>query len=249
MMAQAGASVGKAAINQSVSTPDAWCDLHVQKTLVSRSRRFALDVRLSSNSPRIALVGPSGIGKTQVLQAVAGLMRPDGGHIRIGGEIFYDAAGHYFRPARHRRVGFLFQDYALFPHLSVLANVGFGLRRGPWGRLNAQQKDEVMYWLERFHIAHLAQQRCFMLSGGQQQRVALARLAILKPRVLLLDEPFSAMDPALRQVMRGEIDSLLNSLGIPLLMVSHDEQDQIALNARMLRLGQREDRTVCLDSL
>ena len=229
--------------------PRAWCDLHVKKTLESRSRRFELDVRLTSNSPRIALVGPSGIGKTQVLQAVAGLMRPDGGYIRIGGERFYESATRYFRPARQRRVGFLFQDYALFPHLSVLSNVGFGLRRGPWGWLNQEQKDQAMFWLERFHIAHLAQQRCFMLSGGQQQRVALARLAILKPRVLLLDEPFSAMDPALRHAMRGEIDNLLNTLDIPLLMVSHDEQDRVALDARMLQLGQREGRTVCLDSL
>lgn len=104
-----------------------------------------------------------------------------------------------------------------------------------------------MHWLERFEIAHLAHQRPHTLSGGQQQRLALARLAILKPRVLLLDEPFSALDPALRQSMRQEIDKLLDTLGIPLLMVSHDEQDRVALGAQVLHLGQVGDTTVLLD--
>lgn len=224
------------------------CDLHVRKSLVSATRRFELDVRLVTNRPRVVLMGPSGIGKTLVLQAVAGLMRPDSGHIRVGDQAFYDSDTGAFLPARHRRVGFLFQDYALFPHLSVLANVGFGLRRGAWGWLTAQQKEEAMHWLERFKIAHLAHQRPYVLSGGQQQRVALARLAILKPRILLLDEPFSAMDPALRQVMREEIDGLLNTLGIPLMMVSHDERDCDALGAHAVFLDQVNGKTQCLSA-
>lgn len=224
-----------------------WCDLHVKKTLVSPTRRFEFDVQLRTDAPRVVLMGPSGIGKTMVLQAIAGLIRPDEGHIRIGGRLFFDRPGNLHLPPQQRKVGFLFQDYALLPHLSALSNVGFGLRRGAWGWLNRQQKEEAMYWLERFEIAHLAHQRPHTLSGGQQQRLALARLAILKPRVLLLDEPFSALDPALRQSMRQEIDKLLKTLGIPLLMVSHDEQDRLALGAQVVHLGQVGDRTVRLD--
>lgn len=213
-----------------------WCDLYVRKTLVSAQRRFELDVRLRSDAPRIVLMGPSGAGKTRLLQAIAGLLRPDEGHIRIGGRTFFDSKSGLHLPPQQRRVGYLFQDYALFPHLSVLANVAFGLRQGVWGRLSHEQKEEAMHWLERFEITHLAQQRPHTLSGGQQQRVALARMAILKPRVLLLDEPFSALDPALRISMRQQIDKLLNLLGIPLLMVSHDEHDRQAFGAQVVHL-------------
>lgn len=226
----------------SPTTP--WCDVHIRKTLVLPTRRFELDVQLRSDAPRIVLMGPSGIGKTMVLQAIAGLIRPDSGHIRIGGDLFYEKESNTHWPPQRRKLGFLFQDYALLPHLSVLSNVGFGLRRGVWGRLTRQHKEEAMYWLERFEIAHLAHQRPCTLSGGQQQRLALARLAILKPRVLLLDEPFSALDPALRQSMRMEIDKLLRTLAIPLLMVSHDEQDRLALNAQVVHLAQVDGKTV-----
>lgn len=117
-----------------------WCDLYVRKTLVSAQRRFELDVRLRSDAPRIVLMGPSGAGKTRLLQAIAGLLRPDEGHIRIGGRTFFDSKSGLHLPPQQRRVGYLFQDYALFPHLSVLANVAFGLRQGVWGRLSHEQK-------------------------------------------------------------------------------------------------------------
>ena len=224
-----------------------WCDLHIKKKLLSPSRSFEMDVRLRSDAPRLVLMGPSGIGKTTVLQAIAGLIRPDHGHICMNGREFFNPSSNIFLHARDRQVGFLFQDYALFPHLSALSNVGFGLRKGAWGWLNRQQRDEAMYWLARFKIAHLAHQRPHTLSGGQQQRLALARLAVLKPRVLLLDEPFSALDPALRQSMRQEIAKLLDTLGIPLLMVSHDEQDREALGAQVVRLAQVEGRTIFLE--
>lgn len=223
-----------------------WCDVHVRKTFVSSQRRFELDVAFTARAPRLVLMGPSGVGKTTVLQAVAGLLRPDTGHIRVAGETVYDARRGVCLPPQQRRVGFLFQDYALLPHLTALSNVGFGLRRGPWGWLNRAQKEEAMHWLERFRLAHVAYQRPHALSGGQQQRLALARLAILKPRMLLLDEPFSALDPELRQAMREEIDALLNTLNIPLLMVTHDEQDRQALKAEVLRLGHVDGRSVCL---
>ncbi|RMX04336.1 ATP-binding cassette domain-containing protein [Corticibacter populi] len=224
-----------------------WCDIDVRKHLQSAGRSFALDVQLQARHPRMVLMGPSGIGKTLVLQSIAGLMRPDAGHVQLCGERLFDGATGLNVPSRQRRVGFLFQNYALLPHLTALGNVGFGLRRGAWGFLSRVQKDEAMYWLERFRVADLARQRPYVLSGGQQQRVALARLAILRPRVLLLDEPFSALDPDLRQGMREEVASLLQELDIPLLMVSHDEEDRVALQAQVVRLGQVQGRTVRMD--
>lgn len=226
--------------------PD-WCDLHVQKTLRSAGRVFEFDVRLQTGHPRIVLMGPSGIGKTMVLQAIAGLILPDSGHIRIGGELLFDSRQRLSVKPQQRRAGYLFQNYALLPHLTALGNVGFGLRRGAWGFLSRAQKAEAMRWLERFQLGAMARQYPHTLSGGQQQRLALARLAILRPRVLLLDEPFSALDPHLRQSMREEVASLLQTLNIPLLMVSHDEQDRLALDAEVVRLGQVNGRTMRLE--
>jgi len=227
-----------------VTTP--WCDLSLRKTLRSAGGAFELDVQLQARHPRIALMGPSGIGKTIVLQAIAGLIRPDQGHVHLGGQTLFDSAQGVNLPPQRRRVGYLFQNYALLPHLTALGNVGFGLRRGVWGFLTRAQKADAMHWLERFHLGHVAHQYPYTLSGGQQQRLGLARLAILKPRVLLLDEPFSALDPHLRQAMREEVAKLLETLNIPLLMVSHDEEDRLTLDAQVVRLGQVQGRTVSL---
>jgi len=224
----------------------AWCDLNLRKTLRSPGGAFELDVQIQAAHPRIALMGPSGIGKTIVLQSIAGLIRPDQGHVRIDGQTLFDSAQTINLPTQQRRVGYLFQNYALLPHLTALGNVGFGLRRGVWGFLTHEQRAEAMHWLERFQLGHLAHQHPYTLSGGQQQRLGLARLAILKPRVLLLDEPFSALDPHLRQAMREEVAKLLETLNIPLLMVSHDEDDRLALDAQAVRLGQVNGRTVRL---
>ncbi|THU04543.1 ATP-binding cassette domain-containing protein [Lampropedia puyangensis] len=221
-----------------------WCDLDVRKSLHTAGRTFEFDVQLQTDVPRIALMGPSGIGKTMVLQAIAGLIRPDAGHIRLSEHVLFSAADRVSLAPQERRVGYLFQNYALLPHLTALSNVGFGLRRGAWGFLTRSQKDQAMYWLEKFQLGHLAGQYPHTLSGGQQQRLALARLAILKPRVLLLDEPFSALDPHLRQSMREEVARLLHDLHIPLIMVSHDEEDRVALDAEVVRLGQVNGRTV-----
>ncbi|THJ34354.1 ATP-binding cassette domain-containing protein [Lampropedia aestuarii] len=223
-----------------------WCDLDVRKTLKTAGRVFEFDVQLQTDAKRLVLMGPSGIGKTMVLQAIAGLIRPDAGHIRLGGELLFDSKARLNLTPQKRRVGYLFQNYALLPHLTALSNVGFGLRRGVWGFLSRAQKQEAMQWLERFQLGHLAAQYPHTLSGGQQQRLALARVAILQPRVLLLDEPFSALDPTLRQSMREEVAQMVDSLGIPLIMVSHDDEDRIALNAEVVRLGQVDGRTVRL---
>ena len=222
----------------------AWCDLNVRKTLRSKGRVFEFDVQLHETQPRIVLTGASGIGKSMLLQAIAGLIQPDDGHIRLDGQVLFDQRSGVSLAPQQRRVGYLFQNYGLLPHLTALGNVGFGLRQGIWGFLSREQKDEAMQWLERLQLAHLAHQYPHTLSGGQQQRLALARLAILKPRVLLLDEPFSALDPHLRQSMRQEVAALLETLNIPLLMVSHDDADRQTLGALAVRLGQQDGRTV-----
>jgi len=229
-----------------MTSPSPWCDLSLRKTLRSAGRAFDLDVQIQATHRRIALMGPSGIGKTIVLQLIAGLIRPDHGHVSLCGQTLFDSTNAIDLPTQARRVGYLFQNYALLPHLTALGNVGFGLRRGVWGFLTRDQKAQARHWLDRFQLGHLAHQRPYTLSGGQQQRLGLARLAILKPRVLLLDEPFSALDPHLRQTMREELAKLLNTLDIPLLMVSHDEEDRQALDAQAVRLGSVNGRTVSL---
>lgn len=235
-----------AAVENAVGQPPLWCDIDVRKHLRSARRVFELDVQLQAEHRRIALTGPSGIGKTLILRSIAGLVRPDAGRVVIQGHTLYDSDAGVDLRAQQRRVGFMFQDYALLPHLTALGNVGFGLQRGVWGFLSRTHKEEAMQWLERFRLGPVAHQHPHTLSGGQRQRLALARLAILKPRVLLLDEPFAALDPELRRAMRQEVDTLLQALDIPLLMVTHDEDDRIALQAHEVRLEQVNGRTVRL---
>ncbi|HEX3806372.1 MAG TPA: ABC transporter ATP-binding protein [Gaiellaceae bacterium] len=179
-------------------------------------RSFALELTLEVGGT-VALVGPSGAGKTTVLRAVAGLARPTGGRIAIGEEAWLDAERGVDLPPDRRRVGLVFQDYALFPHLTVRGNVEYARR---------QRADE---YLERFRIAHLADARPGELSGGEKQRVALARALAREPEVLLLDEPLSALDAHTRTTVRSELAELLTGLGIPVLLVTHDFEDAAAL--------------------
>lgn len=187
---------------------------------------FQLDVSFESNARSTVIYGASGAGKSLTLQAIAGLLRPDEGHVRVDGLTLYDSGTSAFLPARERGLGYLFQDYALFPHLTVRQNIGFGLRRG-WLNPNRQLSRDpaVEHWLQLFELERVAEQRPTELSGGQRQRTALARALVNKPRALLLDEPFSALDPALRSRLRDELQALLARVDVPLLMVSHDPED------------------------
>ncbi|HET7824836.1 MAG TPA: ATP-binding cassette domain-containing protein, partial [Anaeromyxobacter sp.] len=157
------------------------------------------------------LFGPSGSGKSTVLRALAGLDRPDEGRIRFGAETWFDAAARAFVPPQRRAVGLLFQEYALFPHLRVAANVGYGVRR--LGR--AARDARVRELAARLGIEPLLDRRPSELSGGQRQRVALARALAPSPRLLLLDEPLSALDAPARAELRGELRRTLESLGVP----------------------------------
>jgi ABC-type sulfate/molybdate transport systems ATPase subunit len=179
-------------------------------------RTFELDVDLDVTGT-VALVGPSGAGKTSVLRAVAGLVRPSKGRIALGADVWFDSARKLFRKPDERRVGLVFQEYALFPHMTVRENIAYA------------GKGRVDEYLERFGIAHLARARPTALSGGERQRVALARALARNPGVLLLDEPLSALDANTRVAVRGELQELLREFGLPTLLVTHDYEDAASL--------------------
>jgi molybdate transport system ATP-binding protein len=172
-----------------------------------------------------ALFGPSGCGKTTVLRSLAGLERPQQGTIALGSDVWLDSRRGIYRAPAERNVGFLFQEYALFPHLTVAQNVGYGLRR----QATSERKRMVHELLDRFGLGGLEQRYPQEVSGGQQQRVALARTLARQPRLLLLDEPLSALDTLLREQMRLELRSLLTDFAIPMFLVTHDRHEAIAL--------------------
>jgi molybdate transport system ATP-binding protein len=171
------------------------------------------------------IFGPSGAGKTTLLRCLAGLEHPDEGTIRFNGEVWFDAARRVCVSPRQRRLGFVPQDYALFPHLSVERNVAYGLRGLPAPELRARVA-ETLRWLG---VADLTRRLPGELSGGQQQRVALARAVARRPRLLLLDEPLSALDSPTRLRLRSELRPLLLRFGIPTLLVTHDRTEALAL--------------------
>jgi molybdate transport system ATP-binding protein len=200
-------------------------DLHIEKTLTSRKRVFHLDMTLKSDCPRIVIYGESGAGKTMTLRAIAGLARPDKGYIRLNDRALFDSEKKIDLKPQHRRVAFLFQDYALFPHLTVRQNIAFAATRGIFNPRVGVENDEVDHWLEAFHLTPLAYQYPDEISGGQRQRVALARALLVRPSALLLDEPFSALDPDLRQHMREELSELQTRIDVPMILITHDSQD------------------------
>lgn len=208
----------------------------IQKTLRSAHRTFHLTARFRSHSQRIVIYGPSGAGKSLILKAIAGLITPDAGHIQLAGTTLFDGAARVNLKPQRRRVAYLFQDYALFPHLDLRQNVGFGLRRG-WLNPSASIDDEaVNYWLNAFDLSGVAHHHVDQLSGGQRQRAALARALVVHPRALLLDEPFAALDPTLRVRMRSEIDALQQRLAVPIILITHDPEDARIFGEHLLEI-------------
>ncbi|MGF6854886.1 sulfate/molybdate ABC transporter ATP-binding protein [Paraburkholderia sp. CI3] len=216
----------------------------IRKTFETAERRFTLDVAFSASSQRLVLFGPSGAGKSLTLQAIAGLLRPDEGTITLHGTTLFDSAVGIDQKPQARKIAYLFQDYALFPHLNVRQNIGFGLHRG-W--LNPRARGahaQVDYWLDALELRGLAGNHPAQLSGGQKQRVALARALVSQPRLLLLDEPFSALDSELRQRMRRELSDLQTRLDIPMVLITHDPDDVAAFGDQVVRVSDgrvRED--------
>lgn len=184
-------------------------------------RSFSLELELTLGRETVALVGPSGAGKSTVLRVIAGLVRPEHGRVTLGEQVWLDTASRINWPPERRRAGFVFQEYALFPHMTVQRNVAFA---------GGARVDEL---LDRFGIASLAAARPADLSGGERQRVALARALARDPGVLLLDEPLSALDAYTRVRVRAELRELLGELELPALMVTHDFEDAAALADRI----------------
>jgi iron(III) transport system ATP-binding protein len=184
----------------------------------------------------VALLGPSGCGKTTLLRLVAGFEAPDAGRVRVAGE---DVAGERWVPPERRHVGMVFQDYALFPHLTAAENIGFGLPR----RARAERTAAV---LSLVGLDGIGARYPHELSGGQQQRVALARALAPEPAVVLLDEPWSSIDPVQRSAMRDELAAILRAAGTTVVLVTHDQEEALTLADRVALM--REGQIVQLDA-
>jgi molybdate transport system ATP-binding protein len=197
--------------------------------------QLQLDVDLTvATGELVVLLGPNGAGKTTLLRALAGLVPLDRGRVVLDGKVLEDAAAGEWMPTEQRPIGFVFQDYLLFPHLSALENVAFGLRARGLGRAEARRRARA--WLDRVGLAAHAGARPRALSGGQAQRVALARAMVADPRLLLLDEPLAALDAATRSEVRRDLRRHLASFDGIRLLVTHDPLEAVALADRLVVL-------------
>jgi molybdate transport system ATP-binding protein len=191
----------------------------LRASVASTLREFELDVELEvERGSCVALVGPSGAGKSTVLRAIAGLHRPDRGRIELDGEWWFDADAGIDLPPEQRSVGYLFQEYALFPHLRAWSNVAFGLDHIP----RAERRERAERTLDRFGILRLADERPGNLSGGERQRLALARALAREPELLLLDEPLSALDARTAATAERELSAAIAEVGVPTVLVTHN---------------------------
>ena len=192
-----------------------------------RLQAFTLRVQLETENGVLALLGASGCGKSMTLKCIAGIEKPDRGRIVLNGRVLFDSERHIDLPPQKRRVGYLFQQYALFPHMTVEQNIRTGLR----SKENADRR--VAEIIDAMGLRGTERQRPNRLSGGQQQRVALARILINEPEVLLLDEPFSALDAHLRFRLEQEVRRVIREFGKPVLLVSHDRDEVFRLSDRV----------------
>ena len=195
---------------------------------------FGLNLAFSSSSPRLAILGASGAGKSQLLRCLAGLETPKRGRIELNGQVLFDSERQINLPLQRRRIGLVVQHYALFPHLNVAENVGFGLATLP----SEQRRERVKQQLERVGLGDLAHRYPGELSGGQQQRIALARALAREPALLLLDEPFSAQDTYLRRQLQQQLADLLQDCQVPALLVTHDLEEAYRLSDELLVMDQ-----------
>lgn len=184
---------------------------------------FELTLDMDVESGITVLFGRSGCGKTSALRLVAGLLHPDAGCIKLDGNVFFDAASSTVMPVHERRVGFMFQHPSLFPHMTVEANIGYGA-----------VEEEASRWLDRFQLTALRDRYPRELSGGEMQRVALARSLAARPRLLLLDEPFSALDERRRMAFQTDLLRLKEETDIPILLVTHNLNETFALADRLV---------------
>jgi molybdate transport system ATP-binding protein len=196
-----------------------------------RIERRSLDVRFTAQPGITILFGPSGAGKSTTLGVIAGLERPDAGSVRLGSEVWCDAVNGVHKPIHLRGLAMVFQSLALFPHMNALANVAYGIR-APADERRRRAQD----MLERMKVAHLATRRPATFSGGEAQRVALARAFAMQPRVVLLDEPFSALDRELRIALAGDVRAWVDEMQVPLIHVTHQRNEARAMGDHVVLL-------------
>ena len=207
------------------------CELVLQKELRGAEGAIALDIATPLKSGELTvLFGKSGAGKSTILKMIAGLMEPESGKIVIDGETWFDAEKKINLPPQKRKVGFVFQDYALFPNMSVRKNLVYALESK-----NDKKIEEI---LELTELSNLANEMPQTLSGGQRQRVALARALVREPKILLLDEPLSALDYAMRGKLQDELLRIQRHLGLTTILVSHDIAEVYKLSNHVLELEQ-----------
>ncbi len=200
-------------------------EVEIKRTLPG----FNLDVALSVNGEILGILGPSGSGKTMTLQCIAGLIRPDQGLIRINNRVLFDSSKRVNLPPQVRKVGFVFQNYALFPHLSTMENIAYGIRNYP--RQEARERVETL--VDKMKLGRLQNRYPKQLSAGQQQRVAIARALAPEPEVLLLDEPFSALDSMVKEQLESEIMNLQQFYRGNIILVTHDLAEAYRLSTSL----------------
>ncbi|MGB2636023.1 MAG: molybdenum ABC transporter ATP-binding protein [Candidatus Acidiferrum sp.] len=207
--------------------------VHIEKEFRTAGKTsFQLKISEEFSPGFTVLFGPSGAGKSTLLDCIAGLVKPDKGIIKLGGEIFFDAGGRLSLPAQKRGIGYVFQSLALFPHLSVVDNVAYGLSGVPAAERTARMRTI----LDIFHAQRLLGRKPGELSGGEKQRVALARSVITEPRVLLLDEPLTGLDGGLRQSILEDLRSWNVQHRIPILYVTHNREEVDAIGDRVVAM-------------
>jgi len=215
-------------------------DIQIKKSLPG----FGLDISLAVEPEIMAILGPSGCGKTMTLKCIAGLIQADEGRISLDNKVFYDSHTGVNLKSQERKVGFVFQNYALFPHMNVFNNIAFGIRYLPGEEI----KEKVKHWLQKMHLHGLEKRFPGQLSAGQQQRVALARALVSEPEVLLLDEPFSALDSIVKERMEEELLQMHEFFPGHVLFVTHNLAEAYKLSSkiavfetgRLLQFGAKE---------
>ena len=198
-----------------------------------RIQGFELDIQIESDANRIGILGASGAGKSMTLRSIAGIEELDSGRIEIGGRTLYDSEKKINLKPQLRKVGYMFQNYALFPTMSVLKNVMSGIKEGS----REERADKAREMLSRFKLSELESRLPEELSGGQQQRAALARIMVTEPDMILLDEPFSALDSFLKEEMQTEMEEMLQDYKGQLIMVSHNIEELKRFSEELLEIS------------
>ena len=201
----------------------------LQVTVKKKLADFTLDIQFSVANRILVLLGPSGAGKTTILRAIAGLLRPDEGRIAHGERILFSSSAKTFVPPQQRRVSYMFQEFALFPHMDVKTNIWYGVKKN-----NKAANELYDRLVELLHIEHLTTRYIDNLSGGEKQRVALARALMAEPEILLLDEPLSALDSDTRLELQEELKRIQGLWNIPFVLVTHDRAEAKALGDQFL---------------